>query len=83
MVTGLLAFARCAGFVFRAPGFSHPSVPSPLRAGLAVALSIAMAPNATRAPHNVDVVMLVIAILGEFLLGSAIGMAASLIYDAA
>ena len=42
-----------------------------------------MAPTASRAPHNVDVVMLVIAILGEFLLGSAIGMAASLIYDAA
>ena len=83
MVTGLLAFARCAGFVFRAPGFSHPSVPSPLRAGLAVALSIAMAPTAQRAPRNVDAATLVIAILTEFLLGSAIGMAASLIYDGA
>jgi hypothetical protein len=36
--TALLVFARSAGMVFRAPGFSHPSVPPPVRAGLALAL---------------------------------------------
>ncbi len=83
MVSGLLAFARCAGFVFRAPGFSHPSVPSPLRAALAMALSMAIARGSEWEPRNVDVVALIIALVTEFLLGSAIGMAASLVYDGA
>lgn len=83
MVTGLLALARCAGFVFRAPGFSHPSVPAPLRAGLAAALAMAIASRDQRAPPNADGAALVVALLAEFLLGSAIGMAASLIYDGA
>ena len=38
-----LVFARCAGFVLRAPGFSHPAVPAPLRAGFAYALALAIA----------------------------------------
>jgi flagellar biosynthesis protein FliR len=82
MVTGLLVFARCAGFVFRAPGFSHPSVPSPLRAGLAMAFALAIVPGVTP-PPDVDGAALVVALLVEFLLGSAIGMTASLVYDGA
>jgi flagellar biosynthesis protein FliR len=83
MVTGLLVFARCAGFVFRAPGFSHPSVPSSLRAGLAAALAIALfqSRNATsREPTGIEFAL---ALLVEFGVGSAIGMTASLIYDGA
>lgn len=83
MVTGLLVFARCAGFTFRAPGLSHPSVPGPLRAGFALVLAIAIASGAERAPRAIDGAALVIALLTEFLLGGAIGMTASLIYDAA
>jgi flagellar biosynthesis protein FliR len=41
----LLVFARCVGFVFRAPGFSHPGVPPPVRAGLALAMTGALAPT--------------------------------------
>lgn len=82
MVTGLLVFARCAGFVFRAPGFSHPSVPSMLRAGLALTLAIPIA-RGTRATHELDGLALVCALLVEFGVGSAIGMTASLVYDAA
>ena len=37
--TDLLVFARAAGLVARAPGFSHPSVPPMVRAGLALALA--------------------------------------------
>lgn len=80
---GLLVFARCAGFVFRAPGFSHPSVPSPLRAGLALVLAMGIAPGLPRPTVAVSDPTLVIAVLTEFLLGSAIGMTASLVYDAA
>jgi flagellar biosynthesis protein FliR len=77
----LLVFARCAGFVFRAPGLSHPSVPHPVRAGVALFLAIAVAPTApgVRADGIAFVVLLVI----EFVLGSAIGIAASLLYDGA
>lgn len=83
MVTGLLVFARCTGFVFRAPGFSHPSVPLPLRAGLALVFAVAIAPGVPAVARNVGAVALVVALLAEFLLGSAIGMAASLVYDGA
>jgi len=77
----LLVFARCAGFAARAPGFSHPSVPHPLRAGIALLLTVAIAPG-VRATHLAGIA-LAIALVVEFLLGSAIGMGASLLYDGA
>ena len=79
--TALLVFARCAGFAARAPGFSHPSVPHALRAGIALLLAVAIAPG-LRGVH-LDGVRLVIGLVLEFLLGSAIGMGASLLYDGA
>jgi flagellar biosynthesis protein FliR len=83
MVAGLFVFARCAGFAFRAPGFSHPSVPAPLRAGFAATLAIAIlaSPHATFA--GIDGWALIAGFVAEFLLGSVIGMTASLVYDAA
>lgn len=80
--TGFLIFARCAGFAFRAPGLAHPSVPPAARAGMAVLLAIAIAPR-TRAESHADGIALVFALVTEFLLGTAIGIAASLVYDAA
>lgn len=79
--TALLVFARCAGFVFRAPGFSHPSVPHVIRAGLALALAAAIAPGL--AVRRFDGVALIVALIAEFALGTAIGLAASLLYDGA
>lgn len=82
--TALLVFARCVGFAFRAPGFSHPSVAAPVRAGLAVFLAIAVAPSVSHAASvHLDGLALGAAFVVEFLIGSAIGMAASLVYDAA
>lgn len=78
---GLLVFARCAGFVFRAPGFSHPDVPRVVRAGLALALAACIAPGI--APARTDGPALVLALVVEFVIGTAIGMAASLLYDGA
>jgi flagellar biosynthesis protein FliR len=77
----ILVFARCAGFAARAPGFSHPSVPHALRAGIALLLTVAIAPGVHSVPA--DGIGLVIALVVEFLLGSAIGMGASLLYDGA
>ncbi|HET9030188.1 MAG TPA: flagellar biosynthetic protein FliR [Candidatus Aquilonibacter sp.] len=79
--TGYLVFARCVGFVLRAPGFSHPSVPRIARAGLALALTLAIVPSLAAVAR--DGMLLVIALVVEFALGSAMGLAASLLYDGA
>jgi flagellar biosynthetic protein FliR len=78
----LLVFARCAGFVFRAPGFSHPSVPHAVRAGFALVLAIALSP-AVRVEHAPDGAALVAAIAIEAAVGAAMGFAASILYDGA
>ena len=80
--TTLLVIARSVGLVFRAPGFSHPNVPAPVRAGLALALAFAIAPH-VRAARSFDGAAFALAIAGETLLGAAIGTGASLLYDGA
>ncbi len=79
--TALLVFARCTGFAFRAPGFSHPSVPHIVRAGLALFLTVTIYPGVVRVQH--DGIVLLVGIVMEFVLGSAIGIGASLLYDGA
>ena len=79
--TTLLVFARAAGMIFRAPGFSHPSVPPPVRAALALALGFAIAPHVR--PVGLDGVAFTLAIAGDTLVGAAIGTGASLLYDGA
>lgn len=78
----LLVFGRCAGFASRAPGFSHPSVPRPVRAGFGLALAVALSPAAThlRAPEGIR---LALAVAFEVGIGAAIGTAASILYDGA
>ncbi len=80
--TALLVFARSVGFVSRAPGFSHPSVPAAVRAGLALVLTIALIPavQQQRAPDGIE---LVIALAVDLGIGAAIGFAASILYDGA
>jgi flagellar biosynthetic protein FliR len=79
--TALLVFARSAGLMFRAPGFSHPSVPPPVRVALALALAFAVAPHVRTVSY--DGMRFALAVAGETLLGAAIGSGASLLYDAA
>lgn len=78
----LLVAARAAGLVSRAPAFAHPSVPPPVRAGLALALAVAVAPGIA-APPRLDPAAFALAAVGEFALGAAIGLGAALLYDAA
>jgi len=80
--TALLVFARCAGFVLKAPGFSHPSVPAPLRAGLALILALGLRP-AVGSQHQRFGADFVLLFAAEFALGAAIGFAASVLYDGA
>jgi flagellar biosynthetic protein FliR len=77
-----LVFARCAGFVSRAPGFSHPSVPVAVRAGIAFVLALGLVP-ALSANAGGGSLPFVAALLFEFLLGAAIGFGASILYEGA
>jgi flagellar biosynthetic protein FliR len=77
----LLVLARCLGFVFRAPGFSHPDVPPLARAAFAYVLSASLA--ARPATARVAAGGLVFALASELALGAAIGTAASLLFDGA
>jgi flagellar biosynthetic protein FliR len=79
--TLLLVFARSAGMVFRAPGFSHPNVPPPVRVALALALAFAIAPQVRAVA--LDGTVFALAVAGETLLGATIGTGAALLYDAA
>jgi flagellar biosynthetic protein FliR len=78
----MLVFARCAGFAFRAPGIAHPSVAPALRAGFAAFLTLSALPGVRGAPR-LDGIALLAAFAAEFLIGGAIGTAASLVYDGA
>jgi flagellar biosynthetic protein FliR len=80
--TALLVFARAAGLVARAPGFSHPSVPPVVRAGFALALAFAVAPFIDPV-RGLDLVALTFALAGNVVAGAAIGFGASLLYDGA
>lgn len=79
---GLLVFARCAGFVFRAPGFSHPSVPPSVRAGLALVLAVGLVPG-IQTHHAFEGLAFVFALASELAVGAAIGVGASVLYDGA
>ena len=79
--TQALVFARCLGFVFRAPGFSHPSVPPPVRACLAFALALACARSLHAA--NVPTGVLIPALFVELAIGATIGIASAALYDGA
>ena len=76
-----LVFARCLGFVVRAPGFSHPSVPAPVRACFALVLALALARG--RVLADVSTAALVLALASEAALGAALGLAVSMLYDGA
>jgi len=78
----LLIFARCAGFVFRAPGFSHPAVPPQLRAGSALALAVIFSGLASPS-LRLDGGAFSLALASEVLLGAALGLAVSMLYDGA
>jgi flagellar biosynthetic protein FliR len=80
--TALLVFARGAGLMFRAPGFTHPAVPMIVRLALALALALGIAP-AVAVHRDMDLTLLSVAVAGEVAIGAAIGIGASLLYDGA
>ena len=80
--TALLVLARSVGLMFRAPGFTHPSVPMVVRAAFALALAGCVTPGV--APLVAfDLGRLIVAVASEVAIGAAIGIGASLLYDGA
>jgi len=77
-----LVFARCLGFVLRSPGFSHPSVPVPLRVAFAYVLALACS-RGHASSLSASWLGIVPSLLVELAFGSAIGVAASALYDGA
>ena len=75
-----LVFARCAGFVFRAPGFSHAAVPPFVRVGLALALAMGLVP-AVHATGGFRADSFVLALALETGIGALLGLAGSVLYD--
>jgi flagellar biosynthetic protein FliR len=83
MTTALwLVFARAIGFFARAPGFARLGVPPALRAGFAFALALAIAPSLSQTTES-DGALVLVAVAGEALVGTALGMAATLVAEAA
>ncbi len=80
--SALLVFARSAGFLFKAPGFSHPSVPAVVRVGIALALAMGVvAPD--RGARRFEAAELAVAVVVEFAIGAAIGYGAAVLYEGA
>ncbi|TAM72919.1 type III secretion protein [bacterium] len=79
--TTMLVAARVAGFLARAPGFSHPVVPHVVRAACALALAIPLTHGAAQA--SASAAALPFAVLAEFALGALLGQAAGAFYDGA
>lgn len=73
---------RCAGFISRAPGFSHKAVPRMVRAALCAVFTIAVAPTVpSLAPERYVGGSFLLAVLSEFAFGATIGYAASILYE--
>ncbi len=81
---GLLATLRVTALLLAAPIFGHRSVPVRVRVGIAVLCVIALAPFGARAAAaigpNAPAAALVAALVGEVLLGLALGFAARLVF---
>jgi flagellar biosynthesis protein FliR len=77
--TMFLVLMRCAGFVITAPLLGHRGVPMPIKAGLAVALTVALAARAGSTPGAAPVLLAVPIELG---IGVALGFILSLGFHA-
>lgn len=75
-----LVFARAAGLAWAAPGWSAAGLPARLRVGLAAALTLLVAPLATRdLAVPPDAAALATALIVEATVGAAMGATASLV----
>ena len=76
----VLVFVRVAAVLIVAPLFGHPALSMRIRAGLALAVSLALAPGVSVGRELPE--SLVAVVICEFAVGAAIGFCASLVFAA-
>jgi flagellar biosynthetic protein FliR len=81
LVTGVLVFFRVGGLLLIAPLLSSRSVPSPMRAGFAVLLTVILTPVVPGVPDGVALGPLALAT--ELLAGFGLGLGAAVLISAA
>lgn len=82
IVRFLLLVCRVAGVMMTAPLIGSERVPARMKAGLAVLVSVVLAPVAGRTPEYEDPAGIGLAAVGELMVGLAIGFGAKLIFAA-
>jgi flagellar biosynthetic protein FliR len=83
-LASLMLFARIAAALAVAPPLAHAAIPRRVRAIIAIALTLGLAPGVNvSAVSNGATASLAIALGGEVLIGLAIGLAISLVFAAA
>ncbi len=78
----VLVLFRVGALVLLAPGFGHPLVPAPVKAGLVAMLALALAPLAPPAPAPDAPWAWALAALRELLLGAGAALALRLVFAA-
>lgn len=73
---------RLSGLMLFAPFFGSSSTPPRVKAGLVFALSLLLYPTLSPQLAHPNVADWPVLVLGEFLIGSALGIATSLVFDA-
>ncbi len=83
LVSGyLLALARCGAFVAFCPPFNRRAIPRRVRAGLAVALSLAVGPRLAEQAVPLEAAPLVVSVVGQALAGFVFGAVVNLLFQA-
>jgi len=81
VVAFLLLFFRFAALFIAVPIFDHKNIPITIKAVIAFFFTVVFYPSMSPPTISIDVPTVVIAILGEFLLGLAVGIILQLAYN--
>ena len=84
MISGLLTIAvRLSGLMLFAPFFGSSVIPSRVKAGLVIALTLLLFPTVGQGIGPIAMVDWPILVFREFLIGAGMGIATNLVFDAA
>ena len=81
MVGFLLLFFRFAGLFIAVPIFNHQNIPKNIKAAMAFYFTVVFYSSMPPLTISIDIPTIVVAILGEFILGLAVGVVLQLAYN--